>query len=79
MNPVPISTLAAALDNPWLAAATGSEYPDVVSAAGADAIQLGPLRAEAAGGAWLFATLDNLRRVAFSAVDAAQAALQELQ
>ena len=73
--PPPPAALQAALASPWLAA--GPDFPDVVAAAGEDAIQLGPLRPDAsvAGGFWLFATLDNLRRAAFSAVDAAQAAL----
>ncbi|MGH9483117.1 MAG: hypothetical protein ACRD1L_13600, partial [Terriglobales bacterium] len=77
--PVPAPSVRAALRSPWLACATGDdEYPDVVAAAGADAIQLGPLREEA-GGVWLFATLDNLRRTAFAAVDAAQAAMTGAQ
>lgn len=68
------SRLAAALASPWIEAAAA--YPDALAAAGEDAIQLGPPRADAAGGAWLFATLDNLRRTAFAAVDAAAAALE---
>lgn len=68
----------AALKSTWLA--PSSEYPDVVSAAGANTIQLGPVRLDADGGYWLWAAVDNLRRTAFSAVDAALAALaQELQ
>ncbi|TAN22552.1 MAG: hypothetical protein EPN33_07815 [Acidobacteria bacterium] len=65
----------AALKSTWLA--PSNEYPDAVSVAGADTIQLGPVRLDAAGGYWLWAALDNLRRTAFSAVDAALAALAQ--
>jgi aspartate-semialdehyde dehydrogenase len=71
----PIERVEAALASPWLAAPAEGEYPDVLSAAGSDAIQRGPARVDPSGGVWLFATLDNLRRTAFSAVDAASAAL----
>ncbi|HUX67033.1 MAG TPA: hypothetical protein VMV31_06065 [Terriglobales bacterium] len=73
--PLPSAALPAALQSPWLA--NSADFPDVIAAAGEDAIQLGPLRPDpaVAGGFWLFATLDNLRRCAFSAVDAAQTLL----
>ncbi|MGH9486315.1 MAG: Asd/ArgC dimerization domain-containing protein [Terriglobales bacterium] len=65
--------LLQAMSSPWLRPA--AEFPDVMSVAGTDAIALGPLRADAAGGWWLWAGVDNLRRTAFSAVDAALALL----
>jgi aspartate-semialdehyde dehydrogenase len=74
--PVPaVEQVEAALASAWLATPSGGGYPDVLSAAGSDAIQRGAARMDPAGGAWVFATLDNLRRTAFSAVDAAAAVL----
>ena len=71
-----LERVEAALASPWLAAPPEGGYPDVLSAAGSDAIQRGPARGDPSGGVWLFAALDNLRRTAFSAVDAAAVALE---
>lgn len=61
------------LTSPWLDRTT---TPDVFAAAGRDEILLGPVQHDPAGGFWLFAMLDNLRRAAYSAADAAAAALR---
>ncbi|MGH9413155.1 MAG: Asd/ArgC dimerization domain-containing protein [Terriglobales bacterium] len=71
-SPVAQDAVLAALASSWLAPST--DYPDAISAAGADRIALGPIRSDPAGGYWLWAAVDNLRRTAFSAVDAALAA-----
>ncbi|MGH9476006.1 MAG: Asd/ArgC dimerization domain-containing protein [Terriglobales bacterium] len=70
-----MDSVLAALTSPWLT--PGTEYPDVVSVAGADTIPLGPVRADPAGGFWIWAGVDNLRRSAFCAVDAALALLRQ--
>ncbi|MGH9477749.1 MAG: Asd/ArgC dimerization domain-containing protein [Terriglobales bacterium] len=73
--PLTADALDRLLTSPWIE--RQADYPDVISAAGADRIQIGPPRADGAGGWWLFATLDNLRRLAYAAADAARAALEE--
>ncbi|MGH9520842.1 MAG: Asd/ArgC dimerization domain-containing protein [Terriglobales bacterium] len=60
------------LTSPWLDRNTP---PDVFAAAGRDEILLGPVQPDPAGGFWLFAVLDNLRRTAYAAADAAAAVL----
>ncbi len=74
-----LERVEAALASAWLAAPAAGGYPDVISAAGSDAIQRGPARVDPSGGIWLYAALDNLRRTAFAAVDAAAAALERRQ
>lgn len=61
------------LASPWFDRVT---TPDVFAVAGRDEILLGPARPDPAGGFWLFAALDNLRRTAYAAADAASAALR---
>lgn len=74
-SPPDMAVLLAAMRSPWLA--PGEDYPDVISLAGSDTIALGPVRADAAGGFWLWAGVDNLRRPACSAVDAALVLLRQ--
>lgn len=68
----PAAAVQTALESPWLRRV---ESPDVVSVAGEDTVQVSGPRMDAGHGMWLYAGTDNLRRIAFSAVDAAAAAL----
>jgi len=64
--------------SPWLQlGAPGESAPDVLAVAGEDRIHLARPQADEAGGLWLWAALDNLRRTATGAVEAALAQLAE--
>jgi len=65
--------LAASLRSPWL---TPSAIPDALAAAGSDTIQISAPRRDAAGGYWILAGLDNLRRTVHAGLDAALAVLE---
>lgn len=74
------TALAPALRHEEVSLAAPDEgYPEMAAAAGGASILLGPPRPDAAvaGGWWLFAVCDNLRRVAVRAVDSALAQLRE--
>ncbi|HET9783892.1 MAG TPA: Asd/ArgC dimerization domain-containing protein, partial [Terriglobales bacterium] len=66
------AALAASLHSPWL---TVNPEPDALAAAASDTIQIGPPRADPAGGFWITAALDNLRRTVHAGLDAALAVL----
>lgn len=68
-----VEALAAVLRSPWL---TPCPTPDVLAASASDTIQLGPPRADPAGGYWITAALDNLRRTVHAGLDAALAVLE---
>ncbi|MGH9467295.1 MAG: Asd/ArgC dimerization domain-containing protein [Terriglobales bacterium] len=68
---VALEAVLGVLTSPWLT--PSAEYPDMVTTAGTDTIPLGPVRRDETGGYWLLAGVDNLRRTAFSAADAALA------
>ncbi|MGH9393184.1 MAG: hypothetical protein ACRD1E_03375 [Terriglobales bacterium] len=72
----PLAAVDASLNSPWLARPENGTEADLLATAGDERIQLSAPRADAAGGLWLFATLDNLRRRAACALDAAGAALR---
>ncbi len=72
---VDAAAVTAALEMPGIAVAPETDPPDAQAAAGEDAIQVSRPRADR-GGFWLFATLDNLRRTAVSAVASARAGLE---
>lgn len=61
------------LASPWFDRTT---TPDVFAAAGRDEVLLAPAQPDPAGGFWLFGVLDNLRRTAYAAADAAALALR---
>lgn len=65
--------VTASLRSPWL---TSCPAPDALAAAGSDTIQLGPPRRDPAGGYWITATLDNLRRTVHAGLDAALTVLE---
>jgi aspartate-semialdehyde dehydrogenase len=67
------AALAAALRSPWL---TPCPTPDALAAAASDTIQLAPPRPDPAGGYWITAALDNLRRTVHAGLDAALAVLE---
>lgn len=72
---VPEDAVRASLASPHLTRPEAGGDADALTAAGMDTVLIGEPVADAAGGFWIFAALDNLHRVAAAALDAAEAAL----